>query len=214
DLSAKELIEKAFPDTEVPEKETYVLLDVIRPMFRQATAEDAAEKRLETIREMVVGGSQTLESACEEKGLEVRDLKRVSKATPASPPEEGRELTPEEEAEQRLARFRNFLVAGRETGNLRNVERIAATAAGRFVAEVIHDKETDAAYLVFVVSHHVPGPEEMPTLESRRLQMQIADGTRRDTIRSFFEFEQVAERYGLDVPGLTRKVEETEEGGQ
>ena len=91
----------------------------------------------------------------------------------------------------------------------RNVDRIKSVRPEQFVKEIVKDKDTDAAFLVYVVAHHEPGPEEMPTLEGRRLKMQIGEGTRRASLRKFFKYENVKERYGLVIK---REEEEKKKG--
>jgi hypothetical protein len=56
----------------------------------------------------------------------------------------------------------------------------------------------------------MPGPEEMPEVETSRIRTELMDHNRRSTLRAFFEFDQIVARYSLNVEGVTTKKEEEE----
>jgi len=212
-------LQSAFPDAEVPDQETFKVEEVVRLMLRQAKAEEEATARLEKVMEAVKAGGQTFRSAAEEKGFRVFELNRITSETPmAEPVEPGPEAkpTPEEEKQFRLDRQRWFLLKGRSFGSRLplNIRLINDTKAPGFVPQVLIDRETDAAYVVHVKAHVMPGPEEMPELEAGRIRMELLNHNRRTTLRSFFEFDRIVDRYSLFVDGLTNEAEKKREAAE
>ena len=208
EMDARALMVKAFPDADIPEKESFTVEDIVRQQFRQAKAEDLAKKRLTTLREMVLAG-QTLDAAAAEKGYTVYDLRGISKETRPRPqivPAEGQELTAGEKRKNEVRAWKAFLITGRERfpfSNKSNIDRIEQTDAENFVPEVITDKRTDAAFLVYVVSHSLPGPEEMPDSEAASIRNDLRQRRKTPELKRWFAFDEFAARYRLEVPGVT-----------
>ncbi len=207
-MNAGELMTKAFPEADLQAKQEFTLDDVLRQMLRQSLAEDAAAEKLDVLREMVLTGAQTFKGAAKEKGYELFTLNGVSAATPIPPeilPEEGKQLTPEQKQKNLVTDRKRFLIKGWMPRGGTNLTRIAKTSAGKFVEGTLADKATDAAYLVLVVAHSTPGPEEMPDVESREIWLEMVNRTMRGQMQSFFAWDQVVARYKLVVKGLTDK---------
>jgi hypothetical protein len=205
-----------FPDADIAEQETWKVEEVVRLMFRQAKAQEEATAKLDKVMEAVKAGGQTFRSASEEKGFRVFELSGITSETPMSEPKEpgpDEETSPEEEKQLRLDRQRWFLLKGRSFGSRLplNIRLINDTKSQSFVPQVLIDRETDAAYLVWVETHVLPGPEEMPELEAGRIRMELLNHNRRTTLRSFFEFDRIVERYSLFVDGLTNEEKKKEE---
>ncbi len=184
----------------------------MRLLYRQSRAEDRAVEALEAVREAVVGGAQTLDAAAAEKGYEIRELKGVTRETRVPEdirPPEGGELTEEQKEENRRRAYRRFLLRGRVPGQRANLDRIAKTPPEHFLPEVLTDRKTDAAFLVYVQRHEVPAEEEMPEAGTSDIWIMLRERTKRQTLRAFFSFERIKERYQLEVPGLTDPRDES-----
>ncbi len=210
-MNARELMTKAFPDADLGAKQEFTIDDVLRQMLRQSKAEDLATEKLNVVREMVARG-QTFAGAAEEKGYELFTKKGLSSATPIPAeiiPAEGEQLTPQEKQKNAESDRLRFLVKGWMPRSGGNLTRIAETAPSSFVDGNLADKDTDAAYLVFVSAHTMPGPEEMPEVESREIWLEMVNRTMRTQMQSFFTWERFVARYKLEVKGLTDEEEST-----
>ncbi len=206
DLSPRDLLAKAFPDATIPEKDAYSVEDVVRLMLRQSRAEKQATERLETIREIVIQSNQAFEAAAAEKGLTVRVLKGLSSdmTIPADyVAAEGATLTPDQVRVNRERAERRFIVHGSVPGKGGVLSLIDRTEPEKFVESVLTDKDTDAAYLVMVTAHRTPGPEEMPEVRAQSIRFEMFQSQQRRAMQAFFDFTTLAQRYRLEVPGLT-----------
>jgi hypothetical protein len=187
---------------EIPTRDSYSVEFVLRLMLRYARAETRAREVLDAVRENVLAG-QTLEAAAEEKGLLVRELKGISEESVARPPiepPEGGELTAEQKAENLLRGYRRHLLAELFPRSRQAPGGIRRTEPGRFMKDLISDRETDAAYLVYVDSMEAPESEEMPDLAAGRVANEMTRLELIPGLRRYFSFEEVKERYRVEFP--------------
>jgi len=202
----------SFPDVTVPDQESFKVEEVVRMLLRQTKAEEEATAKLDKVMAAVTAGGQTFRSAAEEKGYRVFTMDGVTIETRMAEPAEpdpGETLTPAQEKQRQLDRHRWFLLKGRSFGTALplNIRLIADTPSQSFVPQVLLDRETDSAYLVWVNTHVVPAPEEMPEVATSRIRLELMNHNRRTTLRSFFEFDDIVERYSLFVDGVTNREE-------
>jgi hypothetical protein len=214
DLSAPALLRKAFPDAVIADGAEVTVGDVVRLMRRQARGEELAVEKLDEVRQLVLGGNQTLEAAAREKGLTVRTARGLSSSmtVPADfKAPEGQALSAEQIARNRDRAERRFLVSGRQPGEGSVLSLIDRTAPERFLDTILTDKESRMAFLVYVRAHRTPEPEEMPVTAESEIRGDLFLTQQRRGLRAQFAFEKIVERYRLNVPGLTdRKSSEGE----
>jgi hypothetical protein len=54
-----------------------------------------------------------------------------------------------------------------------------------------------------VTAHRTPGPEEMPEVRAQSIRFELFQSQQRRALQAFFDFPTLAQRYRLEVPGLT-----------
>ncbi|MEN8150731.1 MAG: hypothetical protein ABFS86_12985, partial [Planctomycetota bacterium] len=216
DATLAEALAIAFPDGGVEKKDSYTVDEVVRLLLRQSKAEEEATAKLQKVMEAVTAGGQAFRAAAEEKGYRVFSLEGIGNDTPMAKPEEpgeDEELSEEELKQRRFDGYKWFLLNGRSfaTGLPRNISLIGSAQAGAFVPQILIDRETDGAFIVWVDSHRVPGPEEMPDVEGNKIRTELANQNRKQTLRAFFEWDKIVELYSVEAKGLTDKEPEDAE---
>jgi hypothetical protein len=206
ELTAPELLKKAFPDAVVEEGSDVTVGDVVRHMRRQSRAEELAVEKLDAVRQLVLGGNQTFEAAALEKGYRVQSVLGLSSGMTVpvdfvAP--EGGSLTAEQTARNRERSDRRFLISGRQAGEGAVLSLIDRTAPEHFLDQVLTDKASQSAFLVYVRAHRSPEVEEMPETAEEEIRTDMFLSRTRRSLRALFEFEQIVERYRLNVPGVT-----------
>lgn len=215
EMAPAKLLQAAY-GSQVDEKETYTVEDVVRLMLRESKAVDRAVEKLTALKERVLSGNQSFEPAAEELGYEVREVRGATEEcvvpeAETAPADE--ELTAAQREHNRLLAERRFLLKGRVPAKRANLERVADARADTFLDEILTDERTtDAAYLVYVRSHRIPGPEEMPEGEAQQIAQKLASSQLRPTLRDFFSFDAMSERYDIHVKGMEKKTDQSRGG--